>query len=81
MRKLPLFDGLPDYSVEQFWVEANIQEWERFVPSRLLGLVLWGELFISWRILNSLQDGCSDPWLFELIEQYKLELIEKDNDE
>ena len=81
MRKISLFNDLPDYSVKQFWVEAIVQEWERYVPSCLLGGVIWGKLIISWRILHSLQDGCSDVWMFELIEQYTLELIEKEKDE
>ena len=81
MRKLPLFDGLPDYSVKQVWAESIILEWERHVPAGLCGLIEWGELIMTWRILNSLLDGCTNLWLFEVLEEEKLPLIEKDNDE
>ena len=81
MRKISLFNELPDYSVKQFWVEAIVQEWERYVPTLLIFGVTWGKINISWKILNSLQDGCSDVWIFELIEEYSLALIEKEKDE
>ena len=81
MRKITLFNDLPDYSVKQFWVEAIVQEWERYVPTLLIFGVTWGKINISWKILNSLQDGCSDVWIFELIEEYSLALIEKEKNE
>ena len=76
-----MFDGLPDYSVRQVWAETIILNWERYLPGRLSGLIEWEELVMTWQILNSSLDGCTNPWLFVLLEEEKLLLIEKDNDE
>ena len=80
LRKLPMFDGLPDYSVRQVWAETIILEWEGFVPGRLGGLLEWEELVVTWPILNSLRDGCTNESLFELLEREELLLIEQDNE-
>ena len=80
MRKISLFDGLPDYSLRQFWADTIIMEWENHVPRQLLSLMDWGELTMTWRLLDSLSDGCSNAWLRESLEEQEKILIE-DEDE
>ena len=81
LRKLPLFDGLSDFSVRQVWAEAIILEWENHVPAQVGGLLAWKELTMTWQIINSLLDGCTNSWLSKILKEQKLLLIEKDKNE
>ena len=77
MRTIPLFDGLPDYNLRQFWAEAIIAEWENLVPREINGLIDWEELTMTWPLLDSLIDGCSNAWLRDTLQDQETLLIKQ----
>ena len=81
LRGLPLFDGLSDFSMRQIWAESIIFKWEMHLPAHLGGLRAWDELVMTWDILNSLLDGCTNSRLLEFLDEEKLLLIKKEKNE
>ena len=78
---VPLFVGLPECVARQIWLEANVLEFKRYVPGRLWFVIDWNQIVMSWEILYSVLDGCTNQYLFEVLEEQEQLLIEKDNDE
>ena len=78
---IPWFSDIPECVARQIWVEANIFEFERYLPSQLWYVVDWNVVTMTWEILRSILDGCTNQDLFEAIDELEQILIEKDNDE
>ena len=78
---IPWFSDIPECVARQIWLEANVFEFERYVPSHLWYVVDWNHVTMTWEILRSILDGCTNQDLFEAIDELEQMLIEKDNDE
>ena len=78
---IPWFSDIPECVARQIWVEANIFEFERYVPGQLWYVVDWNIVTMTWDILRSILDGCTDSWLFESLNELEQRLIEQDKDE
>ena len=78
---IPWFSDIPECVARQIWLEANVFEFERYVPSHLWFVIDWCHAVMTWEILHSILDGCTNQYLFETLEELEQVLIEKDNDE
>ena len=78
---IPWFSDIPECVARQIWVEANIFEFERYVPGQLWYVVDWNIVTMTWDILRSILDGCTDSWLFESLNELEQKLIEQDKNE
>ena len=78
---IPWFSDIPECVARQIWVEANVFEFERYAPSHLWYVVDWNHVVMTWDILRSILDGCTNQDLFEAIDELEQKLIEQDNDE
>ena len=78
LRELPILNVLSDYQLRQIWAESIVLEWENYLPAHLGGLRAWDELTMTWDILNSLKNGCTSSWLFEVLEEERQLLVKAD---
>ena len=78
---IPWFSDIPECVARQIWVEANVFEFERYVPGQLWYVVDWNLVTMTWEILHSILDGCTDSWLFESLNELEQRLIEQDKNE
>ena len=78
---IPWFSDIPECVARQIWVEANVFEFERYVPGQLWYVVDWNIVTMTWDILRSILDGCTDSWLFESLNELEQRLIEQDKNE
>ena len=78
LREIPMLNVLNDYQMRQIWAESIVDEWENYLPAHLGGLRAWDELTMTWDIYNSLLDGCTSSWLFEVLEEERQLLIKAD---
>ena len=78
---IPWFSDIPECVARQIWVEANVFEFERYVPGQLWYVVDWNLVTMTWEILHSILDGCTDSYLFESLDELEQRLIEQDKNE
>ena len=64
--------------MRQIWAELIVDEWENYLPAHLGGLREWDDLTMTWDIYNSLQNGCTSSWLFEVLEEERQLLVKAD---
>ena len=80
LREIPMLSVLNDYQMRQIWAESIVDEWEAYLPSLLGGLREWDNLTMTWEIYRSLLTGCTDSWLFEILEKERQLLIKADQE-
>ena len=78
LRELPMLNVLSVYQLRQIWAESIVNEWENYLPAHLGGLRAWDELVMTWDILKSLSDGCTNSWLSEVLEEERKLLVKKE---
>ena len=78
---IPWFADMPECVAQQIWLEANVLEFERYLPSHLWYVINYEQVVMTWDLLYSILDGCTNQDLFEALEEQEQMLIEKDNDE
>ena len=80
LREIPMLNVLNDYQMRQIWAESIVDEWENFLPAHLGGLRAWDELTMTWDIYHSLLAGCTNSWLFEVLETERQLLIKTEQE-
>ena len=80
LRTLPYFKDMTDFCLREIWAETVILDWESFVPTHLECQIGWERMVMTWPIYNNLYDGCTNKWLFEILELEKKLIIKQEED-